>query len=215
MSSTNVRAVILDYGEVLCIRPPDDEFKRLAHIFGLDLKSFLDLWEGSRNAIDRGDLTPEDYWSNFARQARTRLEAEHVEKLSKWEIEMWSKANPIMVDWLLNMNRAGIKTALLSNMPADLAAYLQNNCDWMRQFSLKTFSSHVRLLKPDPAIYEHTLRGLGVAASETLFVDDRETNIQGARRLGIHAIHFQSIEQLRNELEAMDFPVLPRGSSAT
>jgi putative hydrolase of the HAD superfamily len=187
----------------------------MADIFALDLIAFLQLWEASRDAIDRGDLTPEDYWSNFALQARAKLEPDHVEKLCKWEIEMWSNANPIMVDWLLSMKRAGIKTALLSNMPADLAAHLQDDCDWMRKFSFKTFSSHVRLLKPDPAIYEHTLHGLGVAASETVFVDDKESNIRAARTLGIHAIRFQSIEQLRNELEAMDFPVLPRGASAT
>ena len=82
-------------------------------------------------------------------------------------------------------------------------------CGWMQNFAFQTYSSEVRLIKPDPAIYEHTLLGLGVSATEALFVDDREVNIKAARELGIHAIQFRSAAQLRNELEALGFPVLP------
>ena len=47
----------------------------------------------------------------------------------------------------------------------------------MEKFSFKTLSAEVGMIKPDPAIYEHTLRGLGVSAAEALFIDDREINI--------------------------------------
>src|ERR1700733_8689949 len=130
MLSTNLKAVILDYGEVLCFRPSADEFKRLADVLALDFDSFGKLWEASRDSIDRGDVTPEAYWANFAQQAHTKLNAEHVDQLCAWEIAMWSNANPVMVDWLVDMSRAGIKTALLSNMPADLAAHVQKEFDW-------------------------------------------------------------------------------------
>jgi FMN phosphatase YigB (HAD superfamily) len=65
------------------------------------------------------------------------------------------------------------------------------------------------LIKPDPAIYEHTLRGLGVTASEALFLDDREVNIRAAQALGIYAVRFESIEKLRRELSTASFPILP------
>ena len=209
--SPTVKAVILDYGEVLCYRPPAEEFRRMADIFGISPDSFRAQWEGSRAPLDRGDLTPEEYWSKFAAQTQTKLGPEQIQRLCKWEIEMWSKANPTMVEWLLDVSAAGIKIGLLSNMPADLAAHLQGNFEWMEKFNFKTFSAHVRLVKPDLAIYEHTLRGLGVKPSETLFVDDREANIQAARNLGMNAIQFQSVEQLRNDLQGMAFPILPGG----
>ncbi len=81
-------------------------------------------------------------------------------------------------------------------------------------FDFKTFSAEVRMIKPDPAIYEHTLQGLGVSATEALFLDDREPNIRAARMLGIHAIQFSSVEQLKNDLEALGFPVLPAVTSS-
>jgi FMN phosphatase YigB (HAD superfamily) len=82
----------------------------------------------------------------------------------------------------------------------------------MENFTFKTLSAEVRLIKPDPAIYEYTLHGLGVSAEVTLFVDDREPNVRTARTLGMHAIQFQSVAQLKNDLEAFGFPVLPEAA---
>jgi len=208
-----LRAVILDYGEVLCYRPPSDDFRRMARIFGLTLDSFLTRWEATRALLDRGDLSPEAYWLKFAADTQTTITAEQNKTLCRWEIEMWSNSNPAMVDWLLRLSDAGIKTGLLSNMPADLAAHLQQKFGWMSKFDFKTFSSHIKLLKPDPAIYEYTVRGLGVHAAEALFVDDRHPNIEAARSLGMHALQFRSTAKLRSDLEGLGFPILPGRSN--
>jgi len=114
-----------------------------------------------------------------------------------------------MVTWLRRLRGAGLKTALLSNMHHDMIAYLQENFDWIDQFDFITFSAEVRLIKPDAAIFKHTLRGLGVTPSETLFVDDREINVRAARKVSMHAVRFQSTGQLRKELEEINFPILP------
>ena len=55
--------------------------------------------------------------------------------------------------------------------------------------------------------------------TEALFIDDREINLQQARAAGIRTIRFQSVEQLREDLQALGFAILPgqsevrRGSS--
>ena len=201
-------AVILDYGEVLCHRPSPNEFLRMAKIFGLTLEAFLPIWDKSRALVDSGKLTPEEYWAKFASDTHTTTTPAQVDMLCKWEIEMWSNANSDMVDWLHRLSDAKIKIGLLSNMPLDLAAHVQT-FPWMKKFDFKTFSSHVSLIKPDPAIYEHTLRGLGAKAEDTVFIDDRQPNIEAAQKLGMQAIRFQSVEQLSRELELMGFPVLP------
>jgi FMN phosphatase YigB (HAD superfamily) len=98
---------------------------------------------------------------------------------------------------------------LLSNMHPEMVAYCREHFAWLNNFDFVTFSGEVGLIKPDPAIYEHTLRGLGVMASEALFLDDREVNIRAAHALGISALRFESIEKLRRELAAAGFPILP------
>jgi putative hydrolase of the HAD superfamily len=205
----NIKAVILDYGQVLVRCPTVREFERMAGMFNVPFASFHKLWEGSRDIYDRGDVTAEEYWLQLAARTNSTLIPEQIETLRQVEIEIWCHTDPEMLDWLSRMHAAGIKTALLSNMPLDLMRYVLANFRWMEKFDFRTFSADVRLIKPDPAIFEHTLRGLGVAASEAVFVDDREPNIKAADALGIHGILFRSVAQLKDDLKAMGFPVLP------
>lgn len=205
----SIKAAILDYGKVFVRSPTPQEFSRLAKVLNVDFEMFYKLWESSRGAYDRSDFTAEEYWLKLAAQCNTSVDDKQIDILRKLEVEIWVHADPAMLDWLSRLNAAGIKTALLSNMPTDLMTYVLNNLPWMQEFTFKTFSAEVRLIKPDPAIYRHTLEGLGVAAPEAIFVDDRENNVQAARALGMHAIEFHSVEQLRRHLEELRFRILP------
>jgi putative hydrolase of the HAD superfamily len=206
---SKIKAVILDYGEVLSYPPSAQEMGRMAAPFGMDPIPFRQLWDRDRLLYDRGDFSPEAYWSALAKDAGTQLTPEQLAQLQQWDLEMWGHDNPAMVEWLRKIHSSGVKTALLSNMPHDMIHYVRQKFDWLKQFDHQTFSAEVSLIKPDPAIYEHSLRGVGVAPSEALFVDDKERNVQGARAVGIHAIQFRSVEQLRSELRELGFPVLP------
>ena len=182
----------------------------MGEMFNVSSESFYELWESSRGAYDRGDLTAEKYWLQLAAQTNSLLDRKQIEILREIEVEIWAHPDSGMLDWVNQLHEAGIRTALLSNMPWDLVNHVRTSFKWMEEFAFKTFSAEVRLIKPDPAIYEHTLNGLGVAAEEALFLDDRENNVGAARALGIHGIQFQSIAQLEDDLRALGFPVLPK-----
>ncbi|MGA3103719.1 MAG: HAD family phosphatase [Terriglobales bacterium] len=205
----NIAAVIFDYGLVLARCPTIEEFGLMAKMFNVPYEGFYELWENSRNPYDRGDITADEYWHGLASQTNTSLDREQIETLRKIEIEIWVHLDPQMLAWTEKLRDAGMKTAILSNMPLDLAEYVRKNFRWLDHFAFKTLSAEVRTIKPEPAIYEHTLRGLGVAADQALFIDDRERNIEAARKLGIHGILYESLAQLKGELVKMDFPVLP------
>ena len=212
--SHGITAVILDYGLVLARCPTVEEFGRLAEMFNVSFDTFYELWEASRGPYDRSDLTADEYWLKLAAQTGTALDREQIEMLRKIEVEIWTHPIPGMFDWVSQLRAAGFKTALLSNMPWDLVHHVRTNCRWMENFTFKTLSAEVRLIKPDPAIYEHTLHGLGASAAETLFVDDREPNIRAARALGMRAIQFLSISQLKGDLEALGFTLSPAGEKS-
>ena len=208
-----IKAVILDYGDVLSYSPTAEEWGRMASLFQVDPAGFRPLWDRNRLHYDRGDFSLETYWSKLAADAGMKLEPEQLKKLSQWDVEMWAHINPTMVDWLKQMRSSGVKTGLLSNMPVDMIRYARQQFAWLKHFDHQTFSAEVRVIKPDAAIYQHSLDGLGVAPSEALFVDDRESNIDGARALGLSAIQFHSVAQLKGDLEKLGFPVLPVDST--
>jgi putative hydrolase of the HAD superfamily len=71
----------------------------------------------------------------------------------------------------------------------------------LRRYFKAAFSScYVGLRKPDPAIYRRALDILGSAPTRTLFIDDRQENVDGAAGAGMRAIRFTGAGALRDEL---------------
>lgn len=206
---TNLKAIVFDYGEVLCLPPTSEDVESSARILGINSDSFRELWGRNRDLYDRGDLSPETYWRKLADDAGRRLDEARFRELSERDVAMWSRINPNMLVWLEALSAAGIKTAVLSNMHIGMVQHARRAFHWLKLVHCITLSAEVRLIKPDPAIYEHCLRGLGVGASESLFIDDREVNVAAARAVGMHAVHFRSMAQLRSELENAKFLILP------
>ena len=61
-------------------------------------------------------------------------------------------------------------------------------------------SGDERLTKPDPAIYRLALDRFGLAAGDTLFIDDRADNVEGAQAVGMNAVLFTDAQTLRADL---------------
>ena len=52
------------------------------------------------------------------------------------------------------------------------------------------YSNRMGVRKPKLQAFQHVLNDAGLNANETLFIDDSEENVQGARQTGMQAIHF-------------------------
>jgi len=61
-------------------------------------------------------------------------------------------------------------------------------------------SGDEKLVKPDAAIYRLALARWGLEAGDTVFIDDNLANVEGARAVGMHAIHFTGEAGVRTEL---------------
>jgi glucose-1-phosphatase len=88
----------------------------------------------------------------------------------------------------------------LSNTNALHFPLLLRDYPLLGHFHGHVLSYEVGAMKPDPRIYEAAIARAGCPAQECLFIDDLQTNVDGARRAGMDAIHFQSAGQLSSEL---------------
>lgn len=61
-------------------------------------------------------------------------------------------------------------------------------------------SGEVGLAKPDLEIFRLTIDRFALDPARTVFVDDSPRNVEAARSVGLHAVHFTSAEALRLEL---------------
>lgn len=106
------------------------------------------------------------------------------------------------VGLMQRLRERGHRLFFLSNMPAPYAKYLEDTHHFMSWFDNGLFSSRVKMVKPEPAIFHEAARRFGAAPNELLFIDDFALNVKAARALGWHALHFLSGEQCEAELAA-------------
>lgn len=193
--------MIFDFGKVLSTPPDVDAHTALVAAAGVPDEVFEQHYWAHRHAYDAGALNGQTYWQKVAEDAGFSLTPERLAAFHHHDALMWANLNAPMVDWAAALQKARIKTAILSNMGDINLAYMRKNFDWLAGFTHLTWSCELNTAKPDPAIYQHTLDKLGVAAKEAIFVDDVPANIAAARALGIDGIVFTSVNQLRLDLE--------------
>jgi len=209
--SRRFRAVVLDYGGVLSYGPSPREIELLSRSFRVTPARFEPAYNRARGLYDRGDLSITEYWSGIGRESGIKLTPVLLERLGRADREMWGRVNPQMRDWFEKLRPAGYRTALLSNMPSDMIAHVRENFTWLASFDHQILSAEVRLVKPDPAIFQLCLDRLDVRAPEAIFVDDTKENVAGAQSLGFATILFRSVARLRRDLESIGFRPLPTG----
>lgn len=91
----------------------------------------------------------------------------------------------------------------LTNWSAETFPIAQERYDFLSWFEGILVSGEEKLKKPDPAIYELILNRYNVKREESLFIDDNLRNIEAARALGIHSLHFSTSQRLKEQLKAV------------
>ena len=197
-----LRAVVFDYGMVLTGSPDPEARAALLRLTGLSDEQFERLYWIDRPAYDTGELPGLAFWRKLVSDANLALGDETIHELNRLDALMWTTENPAMLAWQRQLKAQGLRTAILSNMGDSVLESVERNFTWIHGFDVLVWSFQTGLAKPDPAIYRILLDRLGVPAEETLFLDDKQENIDAARALGMNALVFTSIDQLRADLAA-------------
>lgn len=196
-----IRGVIFDYGMVLS-KPADPvAHERMVAVSGLAREEFDRHYWSNRHAYDLGMKGPA-YWEKIAKDAGVSFTPEQIDALIETDILMWTSLNEEMLGWVVALQNAGIRTAILSNMVWEILGYMRQEFGWLTHFQHHTWSCELGIAKPDPAIYTHTCKELGILPAETLFLDDKPENIVAAEKVGLHGIAFSTVELLRSDLSA-------------
>ena len=122
-------------------------------------------------------------------------------------VEHWEEtiAAPIQgsVDLARQLRAAGYRTLALTNFSAETFPRAIRLNPFLEEFEGIVVSGAEKLIKPDPAIYRLLCDRHAVAPEHAAFIDDSLHNVDGARAIGMHAIHFHSAEQTRLDLAAL------------
>ena len=194
-----IKSVVFDFGNVICFPPAQEKIARAAADAGLPVERFLQAMWKDRLPYD-GGLTPQEYWRGVAEHASTEFDDSLIQRMVEHEIGFWNSFDARVLQWIKVLRANGLTIGILSNLPHPIAASLRDTPGFLEHFDHITFSCDLRLFKPQAAIYEHSFQGLGVAPEETLFIDDKIENVEGARAAGMHAELFTTWEEFAGEV---------------
>jgi 2-haloacid dehalogenase len=116
--------------------------------------------------------------------------------------EMLGGDLPGAVELLAELRANGVPLYALTNWSAETFGIARERFRFLEWFDGVLVSGEERLIKPDPAIFQLLLDRFGLDPATTFYVDDSETNVDTARRLGFDAVRFSDPEQLRRDLRA-------------
>lgn len=178
-----IKNVVFDFGQVLC------HFDEKYIVYPYVSKEERDLV--SRVVLDRL------YWDRL--DAGTISDKDAVLKMQeRLPKHLRASAEKIYYGWIDNLpevegmrelisyikEKYNVRCFLLSN----ISPYFVNNRHRVPILELLdgyTFSGTLGITKPDTRIYEHLLSQHGLRAEETIFIDDKAENIEGALGVGI------------------------------
>ena len=194
-----ITAIIFDFGNVFVKWDPHGVYKRffptpeavdsfLEEIHFAEWNTHQDAGRSFKDGV--AELTKQ-----FPQYAEL-IQAYHV----YWE-ESITEILYDTIDVARKLKSAGWHIYLLSNFSAETFPLMQKHYDFAQLFDDMIISGEHKMIKPDPAIYELTLKRINREAYECLFIDDSLPNIETAQKLGFHTIQFHSPEQLDKDLE--------------
>jgi putative hydrolase of the HAD superfamily len=196
-----IKAVIFDFGRVISAQKPVCLFRTYESDLGLTPGTINQIMFESQAWRDAlvGRISATEFW--YAIGPALRLESCRMID----EFRKRYHADESIDKGVLNLIRqlhGGYKLAVLSNHPPGLAQWLS---DWkiIDLFDVIYCSGDEGMAKPDPAVYNLTLKRLGTLPHEAIFIDDTLDHVKAARSLGIHAILFTESERLKLELNRL------------
>ena len=156
-----------------------------------------------------------DQWNVQQDAGRSIAEAElelipkfpHYEK----EIKMYYKNHRKMirgvfeesVDILKKLKDQNYDCYVLSNWSAQTFAGMTDDYPFLKLFDGLLISGEDKLMKPDSAIYELAKNRFNLNPEETVFIDDKQKNIEAAKGLDFKTIHL--IDPKNIEIEINQF----------
>lgn len=174
--------------------------KKAIEHFHLDWEDFEDRHELMLNAFEAGEASLDQY---LQRTVFYRRRPFGIEDFKSFMFAQ-SQSFPDSLEFLGQLARKyRCSMAALNNESLEINEYRINRFRLRDYFESFFSSCYLGLRKPDPEIYRRALAITQKKPEACVMIDDRDLNLECARELGMHAIQFHNVAQLRDELASL------------
>ena len=195
-----IKNLIFDVGDVLL----SYRWQQIMIDHGLtpeETATFWDkfFWDGHWDMYDAGKYNTKEFMK-FMSDLYPE-EAENIEYLLT-HMELMPIPRPAVWEKVSRLKKEkGYKLYILSNYPVEMFDCHTAQITCMKDMDGIVVSGAVHKTKPNRDIYEHIINEYGLDPAESMFFDDREVNIEGAKAAGLNGTVIESEEFLLDLLD--------------
>lgn len=175
------KAVVFDIGNVLIEWNPERLYDAtIGPERRRELFAAVDL-HGMNDGVDRGDN-----WHD-AVTGLARATPDWHDEIMLWHDRWLDMATPV-IDHSVRLMKAlqakGVPVFSLTNFGIQTYDLAAEHYPFLRQFDRDFISGHMKVIKPEPEIYQMLEDATGLSGPELIFTDDRADNIAAAHARG-------------------------------
>ena len=198
-----IKNIVFDIGDVLVKFMPEASVRYIG-VDETEVNDVLAATVGSRwwAELDRGVMDEEEVIGKMIEESPKYKDA--IRKFFDDGKEMLVEAFDYSEKWIDDMKSRGYRVYLLSNYPRSyFLLHSETRMKFVKNVDGKVVSAFVKSVKPEPEIYKILLDTYSLNPNECVFIDDREDNVEGAVKAGMHGIVFKNFEDANQKLESL------------
>ncbi len=200
-----MKNVFLDIGNVLVINHPEWAAKKFSKINRLSVEDNMEIM-GDHDDYMKGEITPAEFAQKFIQLKKLNISEQEFYKIY---VDIYTLNEPLFN--VLKDLKGKVKFTIISNAEEKTIEFLKKK--FPELFSLFdgkfafSFLKEVAAVKPDKKIYEYALKISGAKPEESVFFDDRIEYVKAARKLGIYAFLYTTVEEFIKDLKSLGIEI--------
>ena len=163
--------------------------------FALDrpIKLIEPIYEAWEVPFDLGEISQKEFWDSVQKELNTKIDWRHLNNIVIDSYRM----NPDALN-LLNYCKKLTDVYFLSNTRREWYEELDKRFLLSKLVNETFLSYRIKAIKPQQKCFEFVIKNIGVKPENILFIDDRESNVNQANKMGINSLVYVDPEEIRH-----------------
>ena len=200
MSGKKITTIVFDIGGVLLDIHPEKTYQYISDSIDIEIDVVKNRfpWD-AHDEYEKGNLTNKEWFFAFRDSLPQPCCLKEIDFWKAWSLLLGKEKNTVDLLGILSQSHS---TWLLSNTnPKHIQDEIEKKYLFPCLVDGAIYSFDARCRKPDKQIYDFLLESSQANPGECIFIDDLIENVNAARLIGMHAIHYRNYKLLSNELK--------------
>lgn len=198
MMNQKLTIIFFDWGGVIANDPGDEFLGQLLRRLGATETQVREIFETYMKRFMRGEISEAQYWQELGSNYGFTIHDSISHEFKKCRGLI---ANDDILALAKEVKGGGLNIAILSNVIEPTYNVIEQ-AGYYDLFDEVIASCKVGYVKPEEEIYKIALDRFGVTAQESIFIDDKQSLLDPANRMGFTTVLAQNPDQIMRDVRA-------------